>query len=269
MRCPLAARFALAIAAATLAVGCAATRPIALHPAPAVLPSAAALDDALATRRDALHSLRALARLRYQAPHESSASRQAIVVARPDQVRVEVLSLFGAVFVLTADHGAMTAYTRQENTWYRGQASPENLGRYAHLNLPVSDLVDVVLAIPPPLSGSRTEVSFDAEVGAVRLFRHRSAAGAQLVWFSDAILPIATEERNANGAAQWRATFARYEDHGGVPIATQIGLELPQWSRTIEIALEDIDVNPTLDESIFALQTPPGSKVVDLDRVAD
>src|SRR5205823_5234338 len=129
-----------AVLFALLCSGCAAHRSLAPHLAPAVLPSTTDLQATLAARRDAVRSLRALARLRYRDPAESNSSREAIVVARPDRLRVEVLSVFGSVFVLTADDGALTAYARQEDTVYRGQASPENLWRYARLWLPVADL---------------------------------------------------------------------------------------------------------------------------------
>ena len=257
----------LSLTLSLLAAGCAASRPAGLRQAPAVLPSAAELEAALATRRVAVQSLRALARLRYRDAEQSVASREAIVVARPDRVRVEVLSLFGSVFLLVADNGAMTAYARDENTVYRGQASPENLQRYVRLGLPVDELVDIVLGTPPPRTG-RAQVSFDDARGAVRL-RRQLDQGAQTVWFSDATLPVATEEVGQDGAAHWRATFAAYEDHGGVPIATRIGLDLPTWSQSMEIALQDVEVNPTLDGSIFAFQPPFGSKVVDIRPLAD
>jgi len=131
----------------SLLAGCAAHRTVALHPAPAFLPSAAELEAALAARRAGVRSLRALAHLRYRGPEGADTSREAIVVARPDRLRVEVLSVFGSLFVLTADDGALTAYARQEGTVYRGQASPENLWRYARLWLPVNDLVDIVLSL--------------------------------------------------------------------------------------------------------------------------
>ena len=206
--------------------------------------------------------------MRYRDAETSGAARQAIVVARPDRVRVEVLSVFGAVFVLTADDGTMTAYARDEDTVYRGQASPENLQRYARLFLPVSDLVDVVLGTPPLRPARQERVSFDADGGGIRLWRALDD-GAQIVWFNDASLPVAAEQRRSDGQALWRATFAHYEDHAGIPLATQVGLDLPLWARSIDIRLEDIDVNPALDSSIFAFQAPPGSKVVNLDRVAD
>ena len=247
--------------------GCAATRLAVPHPAPAVLPSAAEIDAALAARRTSVHSLRGMARLRYRDATQSVTSREAIVVARPDRIRVEVLSLFGSVFLLVADDGQMTAYAREENTVYRGQASPQNLERYVRLGLPVEELVDIVLGTPPPRAG-RAQVSFDESAGAIRLYRLFDQ-GAQTVWVSEASLPLATEEVGTDGTARWRATFGAYEDHGGVAVATHIGLDLPAWGQSMEIALQDLEVNPTLDRSVFAFQAPAGSKVVDLRPLAD
>lgn len=258
----------LLLAVAAVIPGCGTPRTLVGRWAPVSLPSAADLEAALDARREAVHSLRALARLRYRDPDASGAARQAIVVARPDRVRVEVLSVFGAVFVLTAEDGAMTAYARDEGTVYRGQASLENLQRYARLFMPVRDLVDVVLGTPPPRPARQERVSFDAEAGGIRLWRALDD-GAQIVWFNDATLPVAAEERRGDGHALWHATFTHYEDHDGIPLATQVGLDLPMAERSIDIRLEDVDVNPTLDASIFAFQAPPGSKVVNLDHVAD
>jgi hypothetical protein len=258
----------LLLAVSALIPGCGAPRTLTGRWAPVSLPSAADLEAALDARRGAVHSLRALARLRYRDADASGAARQAIIVARPDRVRVEVLSVFGAVFVLTAEDGAMTAYARDEDTVYRGQASLENLQRYARLFMPVRDLVDFVLGTPPPRPARQERVSFDAEAGGIRLWRALDD-GAQIVWFNDATLPVAAEERRSDGRALWHATFTRYEDHGGIPLATQLGLDLPVSERSIDIRLEDVDVNPALDASIFAFQAPPGSKVVNLDHVAD
>jgi len=222
----------------------------------------------LDARRAALESLRALAHLRYDSPEESSTSREAIIVSRPDRLRVEVLSLFGAVFVLTVDDGSITAYAPREATVYQGPASPENLWRYARLGIGVGDVVNVVLGTPPAAPTQHARVDYDADAGRVRLSQDLPDM-TQLVWFSDAAVPVAVEQRGRDGEVRWRASFVDHEDHGGVPIATRIRLELPAWQRSMEIRLEDVDVNPALDHSVFALHAPPGSKVVSLDPVVD
>lgn len=247
--------------------GCSATRPVAPRP-PVSRPSVAALEAALAARRAAIGSLRALAHLRYRDGDESVSSRDAIVVARPDRVRVEVLSLLGAVFLLVADNGSMTAYARAENTVYRGAATPQNLQRYIRLGLPVHEIVDVVLGTPPVRAARDAVVGFDPAAGAIAL-RRDLTAGSQVIWVSEASLPLAAEERTADGVVAWRATFSDYEDHGGVWVATHIGLDVPPWAQSVEISLRDVEVNPALDHSIFAVPVPHGSKVVDLQRVAN
>jgi hypothetical protein len=226
------------------------------------------LETVLAKRREAVHSLRALAHVHYRDPEESNSSREAIVVARPDRLRVEVLSLFGSVFVLAADGGLLTAYARRENTIYHGRASPENLWRYVGLTLPVSELVDLVLGTPPLRQAAAATVSFDPRTGWIQLTQ-QWAQGVQLVWFSTTALPLRTEEQNPDRQTLWRATFDDYESQNGFAVATRIALEVPAWQRSVDITLEDIDLNPRLDSAVFAVQTPPGSKVVNLDAVAD
>lgn len=242
--------------------GCPARRPPEAQLAPAQLPSAFDIDSTIAARRNAVTDLRALARLKYRHPDGSSSSREAIAVSRPDRLRVEVLSIFGAMFVLTARDGDFTAYARQENTIYRGTASPENMWRYARIGLPVVDLVDLVLGTPPQRKEVWSHVSFDKETGWVQLSQELSD-GIQAVWL-EGDLPRAAEFRDAYGDVQWRAFFEDYESHDGVEIATRIRLEVAS-EHSVDITLGDIDVNPKLADNTFSVNIPPGSAIVEID----
>lgn len=243
---------------------CGARRPTTQFRAPESLPEVAQLDAALQSRRDAVHGIRALARLRYRDAEAANTSREAIAVARPDRLRVEVLSLFGAVFVLTTDNGRFTAYARREETMYRGEASPENMWSYARIGLPVIDLVDIILGTPPRRSADWAQVSWDPERGWVELTQEFSNGAEQVVWFLGH-LPAAAEFRDPYGEVQWHATFGGYETHDEVLIATRIRLEVPARDRSVEIELNDVDVNPSLDDSTFSLDVPHGVRVVDID----
>jgi outer membrane lipoprotein-sorting protein len=258
------ALLAAALAALCLLSACTAQRPTTAFTAPDALPQAADLNTALANRRDSVHSVRALARLHYRDPDAANTSREAIAVARPDRLRVEVLSFFGAVFVLTTDNGRFTAYARREETIYRGEASPENMWSYARIGLPVVDLVDIMLGTPPQRNPDWSQVSWDPERGWIELTQEFSNGAEQVVWFLGT-LPAAAEFRDPFGEVQWHATFGGYEDHDGIPIATRIRLEVPSRDRSVEIELNDVDVNPTLDDSTFALEVPNGVRVVDIE----
>jgi hypothetical protein len=254
---------------ALLVDGCAASRPPSVHRPPGPLPSVAQLDAALAARRSALQGLRALARLRYTDGPDTTSARQAVVVARPDRVRVEVLSMLGTAFLLVADHGQLTAYVRDEHTVYRGTASPRNLARYARIGLPIEALVDLLLATPPAGDGGRrADVSFDPQRGAV-LLQRTSDGETYRVWFSDTALPVAAEVCDAAGDTEWRARFEEYREAGGLAVATHVGVELPASAQAMDLVLQDVDVNPPVDPSVFALQVPPGSRLVELQGSAD
>src|ERR1043166_9280100 len=132
----------LALAAgALLVVGCAPR-------APRLRPTTAdELLDALAARRAAVTTLRSRARLR------SGVSgvwiREALLVRRPDAVRVDVLSPFGLALAVGVRGDLLWAYPPARGTRYEGPATPTNLVSLLGAPVAVADIVDVLLGVPP------------------------------------------------------------------------------------------------------------------------
>jgi len=252
-----------------LIAGCTAHLATAPHPAPAERhgqPTTADLVSAAATRRLAVRSVRAQARLQYTSPVESQRAKQILLAARPDRLRLEVLSPFGAVFVMTTSGGVLTAWDRGEATVYRGEASADNLGRYAHVDLPISTAVDLLLGTPPVDPTAESVVAQEGD--RVRLWQRRQDR-IQVTWFTPELDPISFEEQDDRGQVILRVAFGEYADVPGGRIPMQISLEQPLLQRRIDIELHDPEVNPVLADTAFALETPPGSKEVDLDRVVN
>ena len=252
------------LATAMLLAGCtarSAPRPAAAPPGS--LPDAQRILDSLAERRSAVRSVRAMARLSYSSPEESRKAKQLLIAARPDRLRFEIFSPFGTVFVLTAADGTLAAWARDQSTVYRGSASAENLRRYAQVDLPVPTAVDLLLGTPPLAAATDRVVS--ADDGAVELWQD-GGRGVEVLWLSPTLEPLRYEQRAADGHVLLRATFGQYDAIDGVRIPTQLGIELPPAQRRLDIALSDTEVNPPLADAVFALETPPGSKEIDLDH---
>ena len=255
-------RTLLVILSAALVAGCVSRRATVRPQSDRAPTSIEGFEELLRVRRQELKGLRAIAQLSFRGPEGTTSSKEALAVARPDRLRVEVLSFFGAVFVLTAADGDFRAYVRQENTIYRGRASPENIWRYARIGLPVPDLVDMILGVPPRRIQPWGNLSRDEVSGLARMEQEVSD-GVQIVWF-DGSFPFAAEYRDATGNTEWRATFSRYELIAGIPISTLIKLEMPAEDQSVEIELSDVDVNPRFDHGVFTFPIPSGSKVVEL-----
>ena len=49
-------------------------------------------------------------------------------------------------------------------------------------------------------------------------------------------------------------------------VPTRLSLDLPGSQQRLDIAFREPELNPSLPDSLFALATPSGSTVVDLDR---
>lgn len=260
-------RAAIAVLATAVALaGCAtrpAPRPIAVGGARA---DAAAIVAADAARRTAVRSLRAWARLSYESPDESRRAKQLLVAERPDRLRLEIFSPFGAVFVLAAADGALAAYDRGAKTVYRGAASADNLRRYTQMDLPVTGAVDLLLGTPPIDAAAPGVVTADGDT--IELWRETADGGARVVWYSAALEPLRYEERDRDGRVRLRAAYGGYTAVDGVPVATQLQIDLPPSQQRIGIALSDVEVNPPLADAVFAFHTPAGSAIVDLDRGA-
>jgi len=254
------------LATAVLLAGCA-SRPAPRPGAVSIgtLPSAQRVLDGLAQRRAAVRGLRAMARLSYVSPEESRRAKQLVVVERPDRLRFEVLSPFGAVFVLTAGGGVLAAWAREESTVYRGAASAENLQRYAQVDLPIATAVDLLLGTPP-LRGDVDSVVSD-DNGAVELWQE-TGHHTHVAWFTPALEPLRYEQRDADGRVLVRTSFGQYAAVDGVRMPTQLAIELPLEQRRIDIALSETEVNPVLADTVFVFETPAGSTVVDLDRMS-
>jgi hypothetical protein len=231
--------------------------------APAPLPRESDLVDSLAARRDAIHGLRSLARTKYTTASESRGARQLIIAARPDRLRLEILSPFGVAFVLTSVGGSLTAYDRDEATFYRGTATPENLSRYTQVGLPVAVAVDLLLGTPPFAESGSGLVSW--EDGQVKLWQEVGRR-VHVTWFTETLEPARYEQRDDSGNVLLRASFGDFADVRSVRVPTRLGLDFPGSQQRIEIAFREPELNPPLPDSIFALATPSGSTVVDLDR---
>lgn len=260
-------RRAIAVfATVVLVAGCtsrSAPRPLPAGTDQAVaLPAPAQILDALAQRRAAVRGVRAMARLSYTSPEESRRAKQLVIAERPDRLRFEILSPFGAVFVLAAADGVLAAWARNESTVYRGSASAENLQRYAQVDLPVTTAVDLLLGTPPLHADLDSVVS--ADDGAVELWQD-TGRSVQVLWLTPGLEPLRYEQRTADGHVLLRATFGEYAAIDGVRVATQLGIELPTAQRRIDIALSETELNPPLPDAVFALETPAGSKEVRLD----
>jgi hypothetical protein len=217
--------------------------------------SAEELLGSLAARRAAVQSIRA--RVRVRAGIAGMWVREALLVRRPNAIRMDVLSPFGLALAVGTDGALLWAYPAGEGTRYEGPATPENLARFLGAPVRIEDLVDVLLGLPPARVAVAPPVLRVAN-GAYEL-TVPLADGATTVRFAGDTLQVLGADETRQGRSTLRVAFSDYREDG-FPHAVEVSSA--EHDAHASLVYDAVEVNPTLDGTLFA--APPARRVLPL-----
>ena len=240
----------LLVVGVVLLAGCAARAPRVLRAT-----SAAELLDGLTARRAAVTSLRARARVRTGL--SGLWVREALVVRRPEAIRIDVLSPFGLALAVGVAAGRVWAYPPAEATRYEGPATPASLARFLGTPVAVPDVVDVLLGVPParvPVAPPLLTATREGEYRLAVPLEH----GTQTIWFAGDTLLVRRAEETREGRVALRIGFDDYRD--GFPHVVDVGAEPGPAAR---LTYDEVQPNVPVDGAIFA--PPPAARVLPLE----
>jgi hypothetical protein len=200
-------------------------------------------------------SLRARARLR--SGLEGLWTRQALVVDRPDRIRVDILTPMGLALALGTDHARLWAYQPSERVRYEGGATPQNLVRLLGAPLALTDVVDILLGLPPArVSKGPPSVVTTTEGHRLTL---PLADGEQRIWFAPDTLDIVRAEEERRDGMVLRIVFGDHER--GFPHVVDV--ESPRRGAPVRLQYDEVELNPTVAAALFA--PPPADRVLPLE----
>lgn len=254
---------------ALMAEGCAVRpRPAPVPPAPATLESE--LLSSLDARRQAVTSLRGLARVVYADPQEQGTARQAIAVETPDQFRLELFSPVGIALLTACDGQTLAAYVPQEKTLYRGAATPMNIARFIRIPLAARDITSLLLGLPVlPTHEEIGSAHADPDTGGYQLTVGSAGHETHTLWFDRQRRLLTRWEAHApDGALLARVIFADYRKVGGQYFPFEIVMSDTQTKQEASIYYERVELNPPLPDTLFTLRPIPGVQEVDVDAFA-
>lgn len=212
-------------------------------------------------------SLQGLAQVRVQAPLNSLHGSQVILAEKPDRLRAETLSPFGApLLLLAADGGKLGVLLPAQNVYYTGAATPANLDLFVHMPLRLPDLVEILLYQPPLLDAWKEE-AFTLQEGGWLLVRHGTLRRQELVFNPGRqLVEVSFFEQND---LVLKVNYGQFPVEGN-RFPHLFRLELPASRATVTLEFADLQTNGTLRAGIFQLTPPPGARVVYLpDGAAD
>jgi hypothetical protein len=237
---------------------------IELEQAPVTGWSADKLVGILSYRDRHFQSLRALASVSYRGPEGNQGFQEAILVQRPDKVRLETLSMLGAILIITVNGDEIAGFHPRERLFLRGKSTKENLYRYTGIPFELQEMTRLLAGLPPVRN------SAGWQIGGNSLYREVDGGGKEIVVFDLAReIPLRWYRLGPDGNPELSAAFENFSATPAGLFPTNITLEAegPAQKRSLELVYQDPEVNVEISPSLFDQEKPPNAKEVPIEAL--
>ena len=133
--------------------GCATVVPPPESKLPAPVWEAGKLIESITQRDRQFRSVRALAGIAEDAEGRRGAEgkhgfQEAVLVQRPDRLRLETLTFLGAILIVTVNDKEIIGFHPREGVFVRGAPTKENLRRYTQIPLELKEITTLLGGLP-------------------------------------------------------------------------------------------------------------------------
>jgi Domain of unknown function (DUF4292) len=218
----------------------------------------------LSQRDRQFQSLRALASVSYRGPEGNQGFQEAVLVQRPDKVRLETLSLLGAILIITVNGDEIAGFHPREGLYLRGKSTKENLYRYTGIPFELQEMTRLLAGLPPVRN------STGWQIGGNSLYRDLDGGGREIVVFDlTREIPVRWYRLSPDGNPTLSAAFENFSatPAGLFPSNITLEAETSAQKRSLEIVYQDPEVNVEIAPSLFDQQKPPNAKEAPIEAL--
>ena len=212
---------------------------------------AGALFSAITERAQQFRSIRALAQVDYLGPDGKSGFQEAVLVQRPDQLRLETLSLLGAVLIVTVNEKEIVGYHPRDGVFIRGQRSEENLLRYTQIPLGLEEITALLMGLPPVNLGAPWR-----QEGNALVFTPDGRQRDVVTFESQLPVPTRWQRFKDDGAVALDARFGDYISTSAGLFPSSLTIEAHILGKKLNIHYQEPELNPALPADNFSQRKP-------------
>jgi hypothetical protein len=149
---------------------------------PPVISPEAALH-ALAVSKTHTLALTATSRIDISRRGERYPLKAAIMMKRPDFLRVESIPIMGpADFYLSVAGGELRVFLPEKGAFYTGRATASSISRFFPVSMPAADMVCLLMGAPPDDAQPIQSMYADREEGLYRVDQYQSGKIIRALW---------------------------------------------------------------------------------------
>jgi hypothetical protein len=220
------------------------------------------LIESLNQRNQQFRSLRALARLDYAGPDGKGNVQEAVLVQRPDRLRLETLTFLGAVLIVTVNDKEIIGHHPREGIFVRGPRTKENLLRYTQIPLELDEITALLLGLPPVDTRAPRR-----QEGSTLVFSPNGRKQDAVTFESQLPVPTKWERFNDAGAVELSARFLDYISTPAGSFPSKIQVEAQLQKRKLEIRYQEPEINASLPPEIFTQEKPAHAQELRLETL--
>jgi hypothetical protein len=215
------------------------------------------LSDLDAVNRD-LKSLKGIGTLRIEDPERRQGARAAWIVAAPDRLRLELLSVSGSPAVsFSADGSSISLFLHDRGQWRRGIDA--DLERFVGVPLTVAEVICLLSGRAPPVQAAGAAL----QEGVLILENDRGQGVQRLTLIADAAGRVtgvrSVEVFDDTGRLRYRADFERIREEGAFRIPDRIRISRSDRAQ-VRLSVDRMWINPSLSPEAFVLDMQNGGK---------
>ena len=222
------------------------------------------LIDSLKQRNEKFRSVRALAQVDYAGPEGKHGFQEAVIVQRPDRLRLETLTFLGAILIFTANDKEILGYHPREGVFVRAQPTRENLRRYTQISLELREITLLLAGLPPIEAGAPWK-----QEGNTLIFSSNDRKRDVLTFDSHEPVPTRWERFNDNGQVELSAQFSDYVAAAPGPFPQSIMLEAQLQKKKLSIRHKEPEFNGSIPPELFTQQIPAHAKEMPIEAVGN
>jgi hypothetical protein len=214
--------------------------------------------------QDVTATLQGDGKLRIESPQGSGTVSAFLAVSRPGLLRVEMFDFFNRPLAVLVTDGQRFGLTQfQENAFYQGPATPQNLSRFLPLALPSEELVSVMLGRVPFIPAERMTLALDEKQALYVLTLVRGGV-SQVLHIHPLHLRVVRSE--VQGVRAYALEYGHFETRGDSVFAHDVTLRSVSAGTSLGLRYTDVTLNQSPDLTLFDLSAPEGLRVVEVDE---
>ncbi|MGH7797448.1 MAG: DUF4292 domain-containing protein [Candidatus Binatia bacterium] len=243
-------------------LGCTTVAPPPAPKLPAPQWDSSQLIESIKQRNENFRSLRALAQVDYTGPEGKQGFQEAVIVQRPDRLRLETLTFLGTILIVTANDKEIIGYHPREGVFVRGRATKENLQRYTQIPLELEEITMLLMGLPPVEASAPWK-----QEGNTLIFSSNGLARDVVAFDYQQPVPARWQRFNDSGDVQLTAHFSDYVGTPAGLFPTRIVFESNTQKKKLEIRYKDPELNATITSDLFSQQKPAHAQEVPIGAI--